>query len=394
MNDLKHSVRMLLRSPGFTIAAVAALTLGIGAATAIFSVINTVLLKPLTYPDTSRIVQFYLSTPNGPDAGGSPARFNALSLETRAFEDVTAYEYSGIGLNLTGGAYPEQVRAIHVSAGYFRLFGAPMILGRAFTAAEDRPHAGRVAVLSYGLWQRRFASDPAIIGKTISLSAEPHTVVGVIGPGFRTELDTPPDVWIPFQIDPVSSDNARYFGIAGRLRPRVTEQMATAQLALAMQEFRRRSPNQAGPRDEFRVQPLQDALVANVRPSLLVLAGAVSLLLLIAIVNVAHLLLVRAAARKREIAVRTALGADRGRILRQLLTESLVLSLASGALGLALGMAGIRALLAIQPGKHSSYRPARRSRLHGLARGWFYHRRRARHWNHLRSLPRIGSLTR
>jgi putative ABC transport system permease protein len=350
MNDLKHSVRMLLRSPGFTIAAVAALTLGIGAATAIFSVINTVLLKPLSYPDTARIVQFYISTPNGPDAGGSPARFNALSFETRAFEDLTAYEYDGIGLNLTGGPYPEQVRAIHVSAGYFHLFGAPFILGRAFTAEEDRPNAGRLAVLSYGLWQRRFASDPAIVGKTISLSTEPYTVAGVIGPGFSTELDMPPDVWIPFQIDPASTDNARYFGMAGRLRPGVTKQMANVELALAMQEFRRRAPNQAGPRDEFRIQPFQDALVLDVRPSLLVLAGAVSLLLLIASANVANLLLVRATSRKREIAIRTAVGAGRGRIVRQLLTESLVLSLAGGALGLALGMAGIRALLAIHPG--------------------------------------------
>lgn len=185
LRDLKHALRMLLRSPGFTIAAVAALTLGIGATTAIFSVINTVLLKPLTYPDTARIVQFYLSTPNGPDAGGSPARFNVLSRQTRAFEDVTAYEYNGIGLNLTGGVYPEQVRAIHVTADYFHLLGAPIIEGRTFTPEEDRPNGAHVVVLSYGLWQRRFAGDAAIIDPGL----KPHNVLtmrmSLSGPRFE-----------------------------------------------------------------------------------------------------------------------------------------------------------------------------------------------------------------
>jgi putative ABC transport system permease protein len=350
LRDLKHALRTLLRSPGFTIAAVAALTLGIGATTAIFSVINTVLLKPLTYPDADRIIQFRLVTPAGPDYGGSPTRFNILRGQTQTFQDVAAYEYNGVSFSLTGGAYPEQIHAIHVSVDYFKLFGAPVIEGRTFTKEEDRPNGGLVAVLSYGLWQRRFGGDRAIIGKSIPLNGAPHIIVGVLGPSFNTELDTPPDLWIPFQIDPNSVDHARYFNLVGRLRPDITIGMANAQLAQATKEFHEKFPNMAGPRDQFMVQPFQDAIVLDVRPSLLVLAGAVCLVLLIASANVANLLLVRATGRKREIAIRTAIGAGRGRIIRQLLTESLVLSLTGGALGLALGMAGIRILLAINPG--------------------------------------------
>jgi putative ABC transport system permease protein len=340
---------MLFRSPGFTIAALAALTLGIGATTAIFSVVNTVLLKPLTYPSADRIVQFWLSTPNGPDYGGSPTRYNTLRAQTQTFQDVAAYEISGIGLSLTG-PYPEQVHAIHATASYFRLLGAPVIEGRTFSAEEDQPDGAHLAVLSYGLWQRRFAGDRSIIGKSIPLSGVPYTIIGIVGPSFFTELDTPPDVWLPFQIDPNSVDHARYFNMIGRLRPGITIGMANAQLARATREFHDKFPDLAGPRDTFQVQPFQDAIVLGVRPSLLVLAGAVCLVLLIASANVANLLLVRATGRKREIAIRAAIGAGRGRIIRQLLTESLLLSLTGGALGLALGMAGIRALLAINPG--------------------------------------------
>jgi putative ABC transport system permease protein len=348
--DLRHALRMLLRSPGFTIAALAALTLGIGATSAIFSVVNTVLLKPLTYPDTNRIVRFFLSTPTGPDYGGSPARYNILHAQMQAFQDIAAYEFNALGLSLTGGPYPEQVHAIHVTADYFHLFGAPVVQGRTFTSAEDRPNGGHVAVLSYGLWQRRFGADRSIVGKNVSLSGVPYTVIGILAPSFNTELDTPPDIWIPFQIDPDSADHGRYFSIVGRLQPGITVHAANAQLASATQQFHQKFPNMAGPRDEFVVQPLQDAIVGDIRPSLLVLAGAVCLVLLIASANVANLLLVRATGRKREIAIRLAIGAGRARIVRQLLTESLLLSLTGGALGLALGMAGIRALLAINPG--------------------------------------------
>jgi putative ABC transport system permease protein len=352
LKDLKHALRMLLRSPGFTIAAVAALTLGIGATTAIFSVINTVLLKPLAFPYADRIVWFFLNTPDGEDLGGSPTRYNILRAQTQAFQDIAAYEFNVLGLSLTGGPYPEQVHAIHVTADYFHLLGAPVIEGRTFSADEDRPNGGHVAVIAYGLWHRRFAGDHSMIGKNIPLSGVPYTIIGVVGPSFKNELntDTQPDIFLPFQIDPNSIDHARFFNIIGRLRPGVTLEMANAQLALATKEFHQKFPNMAGPKDHFMVKPLQDEIVVNVRPSLLVLAGAVCLVLLIASANVANLLLVRATGRRREIAIRLGLGAPRGRIVRQLLTESLLLSLTGGALGLALGVAGIRALLAINPG--------------------------------------------
>ena len=341
---------MLVRTPGFTIAALAAITLGIGATTAIFSVVNAVLLKPLTYPDTDRIVRFYLNTPNGPDYGGSPTRYNLLRAQTQTFQDIAAYEFSGIGVGLTGGPYPEQVHAIHATANYFHLFGTPVIQGRTFTAQEDQPNGPHTAVISYGLWQRRFGGDRSIVGKSIPLSGVPHTIIGIVGPSFNTELDTPPDIWLPFQIDPNSVDHGRYFYMAGRLLPGVTIDMANAKLAPATKEFHEKYPNMAGPRDSFLVQPFQDSIVVQVRPSLLIMAGAVCLVLLIASTNVANLLLVRATGRKREIAIRVAIGANRMRIVRQLLTESILLSVIGAALGLLLGMAGIRALLSINPG--------------------------------------------
>ena len=346
LNDLKQSLRMLVKNPGFSIAAIAALALGIGANTAIFTVVNTVLLKPLTYPDPDRMVQFMNTYPDGSDPGASVTKFHNWQQQSSVVQDVAAYDFGGPGFNLTG-AVPEQVHGIHVTEAYFRLFGAPVMVGRTFTPQEDAPNGGKVVVLSYGLWQRKFGGNPQIIGSAISLGNEPYTVVGVLGKAFET--DPVADLWLPFQFHPNSNDQAHYFLAAGRLKPGVTLAQANAQMKLAANQFRQRYP-QTNPQQGFSVQPLRDTIVSDVRSSLLVLVGAVSFVLLIACANVANLLLVRATGRKREFAIRAAMGAGRGRIIRQLLTESVLLSLVGGVLGLILGFVGVRALLAVSPG--------------------------------------------
>jgi len=350
-DDSKHSLLMFRKNPGFTLTALAALALGVGANTAIFSVVNTVLLKPLTYPDAGRMVEFF----HHPVNGGSLLATNLASIpmfhlyerQTSVFEDVAAYDFTSPGFNLTGDR-PEQLHGIHVTEAYFRLFGARAMLGRTFTPLEDSPHGGKVVVLSYGFWQRRFGGDPGIVGKWLPLGNEPYTVVGVIGKEFFSDPDA--DVWLPFQFEPESTNGNQYFQAAARLKPGITPAAANAQMKLAREEYYRLFPV-SNPREGeiFAVEPLRDLVIGDARRSLVVMLGAVGLVLLIACANVANLLLARAAGRKRELAIRSALGAGRGRIIRQLLTESVLLSAGGAALGLLLGFAGVRALLAASP---------------------------------------------
>ena len=346
--DFRFALRSLAKMPGFTAIAVLVIAVGIAANTAVFSVINTVLLKPLPYPDPQSLVELMVTSPEGRFAGGSVPKFNIWRQQT-IFQYVAGYDQGGAGLNLTGGAEPEQVQGIHVTADYFRLFGAPVLAGRTFTATEDSPHGGNVVVLSYGLWKRRFGSDTSIVGRNIQLDGQSYLVVGIIGRGFVTEPAG--DLWLPFQFDLTTQDMANYFAVAARLKPGVTLPMANAQLKLAADQFRRTypGPGTLGPQNGFTVIPLEESIVGDTRDSLLVLLGAVSLVLLIACANVANLLLIRATGRKRELATRAALGAGRGHIIRQLLTESMAISLSGGLLGLFLGFMGVRLLLAFSP---------------------------------------------
>jgi predicted permease len=347
--DLRFAWRSLKKTPAFTVIAILVITVGVGVNTAVFSVINTVLLKPLTYPDPQALVELVNVTPQGNFGGASIPKFNIWLQQKKIFKQVAAYDFGGAGMNLTGGDQPQQVQGIHVSAGYFALFGAPVAAGRTFTSEEDSPHGGNVVVLSYGLWKSRYGGNPNIVGSNIQLDGQPYLVVGVIGRGFVT--DTPADLWVPYQFDLASQDMANYFTVAARLKPGVTIPQANAQLRLAADQYRRMYGADALPADGgFGVQSLQESMIGDTRFSLLVLLGAVGFVLLIACANIANLLLARASARKRELATRAALGAGRGQIVRQLLTESLTLSLCGGALGLVLGYVGVRLLLRINPG--------------------------------------------
>ena len=343
--DARLGLRQLRRNPGFTLAAVAALSLGIGANTAIFTVVNAVLLKPLTYPDADRIVHYFRPFPEGNREQASIPEFRNLQQQTSIFREIAGYDAAGPGFNLTGDR-PEQVHGIHVTESYFRLFGAGLTLGRTFTPQEDSPHGGKVVVLSYGLWQRGFGGDPSIVGKSLFLSNEPYTIVGVIGKQFVSFPEA--DLWLPFQFEAVSDNLGHFFDVAALLQPGVTVSQANAQLKLAAAQFLREHPK-ANPHQGFAVEGLRESIVGDSRKSLLVMLGVVSLVLLIACANVANLLLARATGRKREFAIRSALGAARARIVRQLLIESVLLAVTGGVLGFVLGFIGVRMLLAISP---------------------------------------------
>jgi putative ABC transport system permease protein len=345
--DLRQALRVFWKSPGFTAIAIAALALGIGANTAIFSVINVVLLKPLPYAEPGRLMQLGRLFPNGVGNSASIPKFNTWK-KNDVFEAITAYDFAGPGMNIGAGDRPEQVKGIHVSAEYFRVFGAAPAIGRTFTAQEDLPGGPKVAVLSYTLWKDRFAADPGLMGRSIDIGGEPTTVVGIMPAAFQS--DPPADIFIPLQADPNSVNQGHYLLVAGRLKPGVTLPAAKAQMKIVGERFRQANPEWMDKNESVSVVPLQEAEVGNVRPALLILLGAVGFVLLIACANVANLQLARASTRQREMAIRTAVGASRTRIVRQLLTESVVLALAGGVCGFILGAWGVRVLLAIAPG--------------------------------------------
>jgi putative ABC transport system permease protein len=346
--DLRHTLRVLRNSPGFTAVAVTALALGIGTNTAIFSVVNGLLLQPLPFKTADRLVRVGRKFREGGEGGGaSIPKYVTWKNDSQVFSAMTAYDFAGPGLNLSGGDVPEQVKGIHVTAGFFEVFGATPVVGRTFTADEDRPGGPRLAVIGYGLWKRRWGGDANIVGRPIVLNGEPYTVTGVLAENFHSY--PPADIWIPLQPDPASANQGHYLSVAALLKPGVTLETANAQLKIVGEHFRRLYPRWMDKGESVSAVPMKQSMVGDTRQALLILTGAVGFVLLIACANVANLLLARAAARTKEIAIRTALGAGRLRIIRQLLTESVLLASLGGVLGLMIGVWGLRALLAASP---------------------------------------------
>src|SRR3954470_595115 len=330
--DLKYAFRAVFKNPRFSLVAVAALALGIGANAAIFSVVNAVLLQPLPYRDADRLVRVCREFQGGPQCSASIPKYLAWS-RAQAFDAIAAYDFAGPGLNLGGGDRPEQVKGIHVSEGYFRVFGTAAALGRTFTPQEDAPGGAHVAVISHRLWKTHFSSDPAMAGRAIALNGDAYVVVGVLPERFRSE--PPADIYIPLQADPNSTNQGHFLSVAAHLRSGATVDRARAEVRVIGDQFRKANPRWMSDAEQAGVFRMLDIAVGDVRPALLVLLGAVGLVLLIACANVANLLLARAAGRQREIAIRVAIGARRGQIVRQLLIESLLLASVGAVAGLA-----------------------------------------------------------
>lgn len=347
LTDARYALRVLRGNPGFTAIAVAALALGIGANTAIFTVVNTVLLQPLPYPNPDRIMRVGRDFPGGHGWSNSIPKFMAWR-QNDAFEALAIYHQGPTAANVGFGDRPEPARMVRVSDGYFAVFGVSPALGRAFTADEDRPGSPDLAILGYGFWHSRFGGDRSILGRAVPIDGRPVIVLGVLPQWFQS--DPPADVWLPLHADPATTNQGHYLAVAGRLKPGISVEQAHAAMKIAGERFRTQYPQWMDKREGVAVVPLRDAQVEPVRSALLVLLGAVAFVLLIACANVANLLLARAAVRARELAVRAAIGASRGRILRQLLTESAILALIGGVLGFAIGSWGVRMLLLLTPG--------------------------------------------
>ena len=352
INDLKYAVRVLTKTPAFTAIAVITLALGIGANSAIFSVVDTVLLRPLPFKKPNELVMIYNTSPREPEARQTVSFPNFYDLRDQSQSFVAMAAYTGAAAVLSGSGEAQEINGVAVAGDIFAALGTAPMLGRGFTPEETKVSGPRVVVLSHGLWQRAFASDRNIIGREINMSGRTHTVIGVMPPGWKFPVDVEQSEYVsalePLVASNVTQRGSSFLRIVGRMKPGVTMKQAEAELRTVAERLERQYPDTNTGRLVALV-PLLEDVVGDVRPALWILLGAVALVLLIACANVANLLLARAAARSREIGIRTALGASRSAIVRQLLAESFVLALLGGVGGLVLAWWGVDLLRTFGP---------------------------------------------